>query len=195
VTEGGRISGVECLEVTSLVFDEEKVPHVETREGSQHVIPADTVIFAIGQRPDIPEGFGLNTTHRSLIEADAYSLATSREGVFAAGDVVNGTSSVIKSIASGRKAAQALDRFLGGGGNIDIKLAPPQELVRRIGKVEGFSALKRCDSPLIPPAQRTASFCKVVCDLDEATAAGEAKRCLQCDLRLKITPIKFWGNY
>jgi len=31
--------------------------------------------------------------------------------------------------------------------------------------------------------------------MDEETADCESKRCLQCDLRLKITPVKFWGNY
>ncbi|OGN98574.1 MAG: ferredoxin, partial [Chloroflexi bacterium RBG_13_51_52] len=52
LTENGKITGVECLEVSSLTFDEEKNPQIETREDSQHVIEADTVIFAIGQRPE-----------------------------------------------------------------------------------------------------------------------------------------------
>jgi hypothetical protein len=35
----------------------------------------------------------------------------------------------------------------------------------------------------------------VVSDMDEETADYESKRCLQCDLRLKIKLVKFWGNY
>ncbi|MHB8105450.1 MAG: FAD-dependent oxidoreductase, partial [Dehalococcoidales bacterium] len=195
LNENGKITGVECLEVASLIFDEEKKPQIETRENSTHVLEADTVIFAIGQRPEIPEGFGLNTVAGNLIEVDTFTFTTSREGVFAAGDAVNGTSSVIKAIASGRKAAAALDIFLEGSGNIDETLAPQTELKPYLGKREGFAAEVRCVENLIAPAIRLKGFDRVLADLDENIVECEAKRCLQCDLRLKITPIKFWGNY
>jgi hypothetical protein len=39
------------------------------------------------------------------------------------------------------------------------------------------------------------SFCRIVHDLDEKAAVAESHRCLQCDLRLKMTPVKFWGDY
>ncbi len=193
--ENGKIMGVECLEVTSLSFDEEKNPQIETREGSEHVIEADTVIFAIGQRPEIPDGFGLETGSGNCISVDSFTFTTSKEGVFAAGDAVNGTSSVIKAIASGRKAAIALDRYLGGSGDIDEKLAPTQEPKKNIGPWEDFATLERCGDILLAPEERIKSFGRVVQDMDEETAENEAKRCLQCDLRLKITPIKFWSAY
>jgi len=195
LTENGKIKGVECLEVVSLIFDEEKKPQIETRENSQHIIAADTVIFAIGQRPDIPEGFGLNTVAGNLIEVDAFTYTTSREGVFAAGDAVNGTSSVIKAIASGRKAAIALDRYLGGSGDIDEQLVPLTEPEKSIGRCNGFAALERCKDVYIPAEKRLKSFDRVVADLNEKVVECEAKRCLQCDLRLKITPVKFWSSY
>ncbi len=195
LSENGKITGVECLEVASLTFDEEKRPQIEVKENSTHVLEADTVIFAIGQRPEIPEGFGLNIVAGNLIEVDAFTFITSREGVFAAGDAVNGTSSVIKAIASGRKAAIALDKYLGGDGDIDEKLAPTVELKPYLGKCDGFAVLARCGDNLVAPGKRIKSFCQVVADLDENVVECEAKRCLQCDLRLKITPIKFWGNY
>jgi formate dehydrogenase beta subunit len=193
--ENGKITGVECLEVMSLSFDEEKNPQIEAREGSEHIIEADTVIFAIGQRPEIPEGFGLETGSGNCISVDSFTFTTSKEGVFAAGDAVNGTSSVIKAIASGRKAAIALDRYLGGSGDIDEKLAPTQEPKENIGPWEDFATLERCGDILLAPEERIKSFGRVVQDMDEETAENEAKRCLQCDLRLKITPIKFWSAY
>ena len=64
---------------------------VEGIAGSEHTVEADTVIFALGQSPDLPEGFGLDTTDRRLIALDQFDLSTSREGVFAAGDAVTGT--------------------------------------------------------------------------------------------------------
>jgi NADPH-dependent glutamate synthase beta subunit-like oxidoreductase len=195
LSENGKITGVECLDVISLTFDEDKNPQIEVRENSQHVLAADTVIFAIGQRPEIPEGFGINTLAGNLIEIDPYTCAASREGVFAAGDAVTGTSSVIKAIASGRKAAMALDKFLGGSGDIDEKLAPLAEAKKYLGPWEGFASLERCHDSFIAVEERLKSFTRVVRDMNASAAECEAKRCLQCDLRLKITPIKFWGNY
>jgi len=195
ITENNKITGVECLEVTSLEFIEANQPQIETKEDSTHVLEADTVIFAIGQKPEIPEGFGVNTTDGGLIELDVFTGGTSRENVFAAGDAVSGTSSVIKAIASGRKAAAALDVYLGGGGNIDEKLAPEQKVEICIGKVEGFATLKRCEDKLVIPEKRLKNFERVIADLEKDIIEYEAKRCLQCDLRLKITPIKFWSSY
>jgi formate dehydrogenase beta subunit len=195
INENGKITGVACLEVTSLSFDEEKNPQIETKENSEHVIEADTVIIAIGQRPEIPEGFGLEIGVGNCIVVDEYSLTTNKEGVFAAGDAVNGTSSVIKAIASGRKAAIALDRYLGGNGDIEEKLAPLKEPEKNIGLREGFASLERCQEACTPVAERIKGFCPVVENMEETTAENEARRCLQCDLRLKITPIKFWSAY
>lgn len=195
LTDNGKITGVECCEVCSLSFDEDKNPQIEIKDDSQHIIEADTVIFAIGQRTEIPEDFGINVLPNHLIEIDQYSFAASREGVYAAGDVVTGPSSVIKSIASGRKAAAALDQYLGGSGNIDEKLAPQKEPEKCIGLREGFAKLTRVGDKYLPAEERIKSFCPVARDMDEEAAGHEAERCLQCDLRLKITPIKFWSQY
>jgi formate dehydrogenase (NADP+) beta subunit len=194
-TENGRVTGVEFQEVVSCTFDEEKNPQIEIKENSRLNIEVDTVIFAIGQRPEIPEGFGLNILPNRLIEVDAYSFAASREGVYAAGDAVSGASSVIKSIASGRKAAAALDRYLGGSGDIEEKLAPVKEPDKCIGLNPGFAALERMADNLIQADERIKNFNCAARDINEEAAVREAERCLQCDLRLKITPIKFWSQY
>ena len=127
LADGGRVTGVEFLDVETFCFDEDNIPQIESIPGSEHVIEADTVIFAVGQFPEIPEGFGLDLTDRGFVEIDLSALSTNREAVFATGDVVSGTSSVIKAIASGRKAATAVDKYLGGSGRIDRKLAPQAE--------------------------------------------------------------------
>ena len=102
---------MEFLEVESFSFDEENNLDVEVVQGSHHVLEGDMVIFAVGQRPAIPEGWCLDTASGGLIDVDSYTFTTSREGVFAAGDAVSGTASVIKAIASGRKGAIAVDKF------------------------------------------------------------------------------------
>jgi len=152
------------------------------------------VIFAIGQRPEIPPGFKLATGAGNRISVDPLSFATSLEGVFAAGDAVTGTSSVIKAIASGRKAAAAIDRFLEGSGLIDAKVAAP-EPENFLGFEEGFALKGRCRDTFACPPDLAGDFGAVAGDMDEDAAADEAGRCLQCDLRLKIARVKFWGDY
>lgn len=195
LTEDGRVTGVELLDVESFAFDEDGVPQIEVVEDSQHRVEADTVIFAVGQRPDLPEAFAVDTTERGLIDLDAYTLATSREGVFAAGDAVSGTASVIKAIASGRRAAVAIDKYLGGSGRIDRKLAPQIEPATTLGPGDGFAALGRVAETCLLPEDRLSGFCEVVKGMGGEDAGYESARCLQCDLRLKIKPVKFWGNY
>ena len=195
LSKNEKITGVECLEVESFSFDEDGKLQLEVVEDSQYVIDADTVIWAIGQQPVIPEGFDLDASEDNLIELDSYTFETSREGVYAAGDAVYGTSSVIQAIASGRKGAMAIDRFLEGNGNIDETLAPEIELKAYLGPGPDFAAMNRSEHSCVPAGERLKSFCKVVEDMDEETADYESNRCLQCDLRLKITPVKFWGNY
>ena len=195
LSENGTMRGVEFLDVASFSFDEEKNLQLEVVEGSHHVLEADTVIFSIGQSPEIPEGFDLDTGPGNLIILDEYTHTTNREGVYAAGDAVIGTSSVIEAIASGRQAAIAIDQYLGGNGNIDEELAPAVEPRTYFGPGEGFASLSRCEDVCITAEERIKDFCKVVRDMDEDTAENESIRCLQCDTRLKISPVKFWGEY
>jgi NADPH-dependent glutamate synthase beta subunit-like oxidoreductase len=173
----GKVSGLVFSKVKSFAFDENHRALIEKEEGSEHSIEADTVIFAVGQRPDIPPGFEVNAGRGNLIIVDDQFL-TSKEGVFAAGDAVTGTSSVVQAIAEARKAAGCIDRFLGGDGNVEEILAPVQESNDRIGKKENIAALERQKSCL-----------------DEYTARCEAERCLQCDLRLHLARQKFWSDY
>jgi formate dehydrogenase (NADP+) beta subunit len=179
LNNNGKVTGTEFLDVDSFEFDENKNLQLESVEISQQYIEADTVIFAVGQRPEMPPDFRLDMRADRLIEAEPYSLQTSREGVFAAGDAVSGKGSLIDAIASGRIAAMAIDNYLGGSGIIDESLAPEAEPSAAIGSEKGFAALRRCR----------------VHDMDGASAAEESLRCLQCDLRLKIKTVKIWSNY
>ncbi len=179
LSENGRVVGVEFLDVDSFAFDEDKNLQLETVEGSQQSLEADAIIFAIGQRPEMPPDFGLGMRPDSFIETDAYSLQTSREGVFGAGDAVTGKGSLIDAIASGRQAARAVDSYLEGSGIIDEPLAPAPEPCALIGSREGFASMNRCSRQ----------------DMDAAAAAEESLRCLQCDLRLKIATVKTWSHY
>ena len=84
--EEGHVAGLECRDVASFSFEEGKF-QVEYVPDSEHVIEANTVIFAIGQRPDLPEDFDLDLTPRGLLEVDEYTQETSEDGVFACSNV------------------------------------------------------------------------------------------------------------
>jgi NADPH-dependent glutamate synthase beta subunit-like oxidoreductase len=195
IEENGHAAGVSCLEVSEFQFDEEGKLTLTTVDGSDMVLAADTVIFAIGQQLEIPDNFELELNKRGRIDVDPDALNTSMDGVFAIGDAVLGTTSVIQAVATGRDGATAVDRYLGGSGNISETLIPPEPSEKCLGAGEGFADLDRCTRSCISASERIESFCTIVQSMDATDAVDEAARCLQCDLRMKITPVKFWGEY
>jgi NADPH-dependent glutamate synthase beta subunit-like oxidoreductase len=193
--DNGQVNGVECCDVSSFQFDEDGNVQLETVENSEHRFPADTVIFAIGQRPHIPNGFEIDPDVRGLVEVDPYTFETEQEGVFAAGDATGATVSVIGAIASGRKAAVAVDKYLDGSGEITEHFAPPVEHECLLGPGNGFPFEGRVKGEYAGVDERLKNFQEVVRPLDQKSALAEAERCLKCDLRFEITPVKFWGDY
>jgi NADPH-dependent glutamate synthase beta subunit-like oxidoreductase len=183
--EKGHVAGVESPEVESFKFDEEGQAHVRVKKGSEQILKADTVIFAMGQRPEIPVGFGLRTGRKKALEVDPQTLGAGREGVFAAGDVLVGTSSVIEAIASGRKAAASIDLYLGGLGIIDEVVAPSEQ-VPEVSPSQKFQEQaggdpERPRMPLLPVEKALAGFETVELGLTEEQALLETSRCLKCD--------------
>lgn len=84
-------------------------------EGSEFTEPMDTVIIAIGTGPNPIIAHttpGLETTKRGNIAAEEETGKTSKEGVFAGGDIVTGAATVILAMGAGRKAAAAIDEYL-----------------------------------------------------------------------------------
>ena len=195
ITGTDAVTGADFMNVKSFTFDENRRAIIEKEEGSEHHIDADTVIFATGQRPDLTEEAGLTLGRANSIVVKENSLATETEGVFAAGDVVYGTKSVILAIASGRDAAVEIDKYLGGDGDISETLAPEQHADPKIGKVEGFGYLGRTKTQVTPAAERQDNFNEVDHGICDADICGEASRCLQCDLRLQIHPSRLWTEY
>ncbi|MBN1851061.1 MAG: FAD-dependent oxidoreductase [Deltaproteobacteria bacterium] len=195
IHENGRVTGVECLDVASFEFDEEGTFQMETIQGSESVLPADTVIFAIGQRPGVPEAFKLDLNERGYIDVDPYTFETNTDGIFAVGDAVMGTASVVSAVASGRRGAAIVDRYLGGSGEIEEMLTLDEAPETWLGPGNGFTTLSRYDEHILTVEDRVKSCVGIVRSPDEEEAVKEASRCLRCDLRLKITRVKFWGEY
>lgn len=80
-------------------------------EGSEHMLDVDTVVVAIGQGPNplVPRTTkGLETTKRGNIMASEDTGVTSKDMVYAGGDVVTGAATVIKAMGAGRVAANSI---------------------------------------------------------------------------------------
>jgi len=159
-------------------------------KGSEFTMNFDTLISAIGQRPDIPPGYGLEVGKGNRIVVDPDTLATSKKGVFAGGDGVTGPATVIEAISEGRKAAESIDRYLGGDGVIEERLIEVEEMNPYIGKDEDFVKRPRAKMLSLPIEQRLDSFREIELGFDEETAIDEAKKCLKCPLRLQISPVE-----
>jgi ferredoxin len=116
VTKDGRVSGVECLNVRSFEFTPDGDLNLETEPGFEHILEAEVLIAAIGQRPALGPLFDeeLKKTGRGTVAVDPGTLATGQPGLFAAGDCVTGPLNVVDAVAAGRRAAVAMDHYLRG---------------------------------------------------------------------------------
>jgi len=158
-------------------------------KGIEFLTEYNTVIAAIGQAPEVPDSFQVATQWGNIKISD--DTGTSREGIFAGGDAVTGPATVIEAIAAGREGAIAIDKYLGGSGNIDEELAPVEEPETCLGPGEGFAYQRLCEMPQIPVEQRLNGFDEIEQGYDRKAGLKESLRCLQCDLRLKISSVKF----
>ena len=185
---------MELQKVDKFYFDENRKPVIELEEGTNEIIPADNVIFAVGQKPGGTENMGLELVNNAYVKADE-NLKTSMEGVYAAGDVVTGTKTVIAAIASGRKAAAEVDKYLEGDGDISEELVEKEVAEPFIGRTQCFVDFQRIMPHMADADKRRQDFSIVEEQFSVQQAISEAERCLQCDLRLQITRPKLWNEY
>jgi thioredoxin reductase/ferredoxin len=155
-------------------------------EGSEFDEPADTVILAIGQRPDL--GFldiELEQTDSGLIKAEPDTYMTSQDGVFVAGDYLTGASTIIESIGSGRRTALSVDQYLVGE-------ARQRHVVRQeqaeILREREWDFIPRQEIPTLKLAERMVGdgAAEVETGYDAHRAREESMRCYLCYLKFEI---------
>ena len=113
--ENGRVKGVKCIRMELGEPDESGRRRPIPIKGSEFVIDVDMVVVAIGTNanPVIPNTTpGLKTNKWGYIVADEETGKTSRDGVYAGGDIVTGSATVILAAGAGKKAAKAIDEYL-----------------------------------------------------------------------------------
>ncbi|MBI4514458.1 MAG: NADPH-dependent glutamate synthase [Deltaproteobacteria bacterium] len=113
-----RVTGMECIEMELGEPDESGRRRPVPKKGSEFVIELDTVIVAIGNKPNplvprtTPE---LQVSKWGTVVADPKTMQTSIPGVFAGGDIVSGAATVILAMGQGRIAARSMDTYLRNG--------------------------------------------------------------------------------
>ena len=116
--EAGHVSGLRLIEVDA---------EFQPIEGTERVIPAQLVLFAMGftgpEQPGLIEQLGVELDQRGNVVRDA-TYASSVEGVFVAGDVGRGQSLIVWAIAEGRAAAAGVDTYLTGSSTLPVPIKP-----------------------------------------------------------------------
>ena len=192
VSKNGRISGIRCIKMELGEPDASGRRRPIPVKGSEYVVPADTMIAAVAQAPEISfldESHGLEVTPKGTFAVDPHTLATNRPGIFAGGDVARGPWILIQAIADGRRGALSIDRYLRG---VDL-LTPREQIPLPVvdlsreeidqmveeGKVD---LTPRIQIPELPEKERIQDFREVELVLTEEQAKQEAARCLGCGI-------------
>jgi formate dehydrogenase beta subunit len=181
VGKNGKVIGLEVLRCSS-VFDAQHRFSPTFAEGSESVLPCDTVILAIGQASDVSflkPGDGIETTRQGTLKIDPATLMTTAQGIFAAGDVAFGPRLIINAVADGKKAAEEIDKFIRGP-----EWKPKNQFVQitildHHKMAEQYDEYSRLGVPVIPLERRT-GVAEVEIGFTEEQARREASRCLQC---------------
>ena len=116
--EKGWLVGARCIRMALGEPDASGRPRPVPVPGSEFQVPLDVAIVAVGTGPNplvqstTPN---LATNKKGYIEADPETMKTSKARVFAGGDIVTGSATVILAMGAGRKAAAAIDEYLKTG--------------------------------------------------------------------------------
>ena len=178
----GRVVGLEC------VRNRLGEPEADGRrkplpvEGSEFQIEADSIIVAIGQRPDVSflDGSAVSLDASGAIPVDPETGLTDAAGVYTGGDAARGPAIIIEACADGRRAAEAICRGFG----IPFVTVPAelpvlsQQEILQLKRVRARRQAQRAPNRL--PTDKRAGFDLIEQPLSEEAAKREAERCLQC---------------
>ena len=113
--ENGRVRGIRCIKMTLGEPDESGRRSPVPMEGSEFEIACDCVIMALGTSPNpmiASATKGIETDRRGRIVTSGECGETTRQGVFAGGDAVSGSATVILAMGAGRAAARGIDEYI-----------------------------------------------------------------------------------
>jgi heterodisulfide reductase subunit A len=179
----GRLAKVRCVRMR--LGEPDETGRRRPEPTTEHVeFAVDQVILAISQLPDLDflvKDSDFDLTKWATLRADPDTCATGKAAVFACGDAMTGPSTVVEAMASGRRAATAVDLFLR---QQDLSVMKSHD--HRPQHLPKMDHVRRPDLPKAPRAQiplhanAGLTMDEVELAFDENTARAEAARCLAC---------------
>jgi formate dehydrogenase major subunit len=149
-------------------------------EGKEEILTLDTVIVAIGQKPDTFGFDTLETSRRGTLAADEHTFRASLDGVFAVGDATNqGADIAITAIGEARRAAEMADRYLRGE-ELTYTLPYLVKTEKTAGDFADRAKEPRAQMPHRRAEDRRKDFGEINFGFSEEEARREASRCLEC---------------
>jgi NADPH-dependent glutamate synthase beta subunit-like oxidoreductase len=192
ITGAGKTSRVEFVGITGFSFGEDGGLTVQPGPGPVNTLDADSVVVAVGFEPDFssidPRG-RIRITQRKTIEVHPWTMATSVDRVFAAGDAVTGPGTVSQAVGSGRLAAAGIHGRLMGlqparrmpGSGERAGIAEPHVVkYEEMLNLEEFEKKGRTPTRRLPVSKSVSSLEEVDGGFGRAEAVAEAERCFHC---------------
>jgi NADPH-dependent glutamate synthase beta subunit-like oxidoreductase len=181
--QDGVVTGVRTVNVNFRGFIEGR-PDFDEFPETETVIPADVVIFAIGQRPDSDWMDQISRQRGGRVIIDKGTQSTNIPGIYAGGDVVTGTSFIVDAIAAGHRAANSIQAYLNQTSPAAVLEHPvakltPEEVTWRLA-TKSVSTQPRAEFVKRPAEIRKTDFLEVYGGMSEEQAKAEAARCMRC---------------
>lgn len=180
--EEGKVKGIKVQRMSLGMFDGSGRRRPVEIEGQVYEMLFDRIIPAISQHSDLPfiKKEEVERTKWGTFIIDEENMMTKLDRVFAGGDVVRGPDTVIQAIADGKRAAQSIDKQLGGCGELnkgrDIEIPKPDDYAEVVEH-------ERFPMHVLEPDKRKDNFNEVVYGFHRLNAMAESMRCLRCDRR------------
>ena len=190
----GKVEAIECLKAELGDMDKSGRRKPIPIQGSEFTIPADAIIFAIGQRIEkncLKDICGESWSKQGVIEPlkwennaiyliDPINMRTNIKGIFAAGDAVLGPATVVEAIGGGKKAAHGIDTYLSQKKFKQTPLFP-----RRRGR-ESFLSISMDKKISIKRKELLSSKNNGINQRwEQDVVHQECARCLRCDLCIR----------
>ena len=199
IGENGRITGVKMIKNRLGEPDASGRRSPIPIEGSEYIVPADTVIPAVSQSADL--GFlpveSSFEVARGRVKVDPATYATNVRGVWACGDFVTGPTTMIESAGHAKKCAYAIDRYLSGAANVTVDANVRVTSSWRHDMPEFYDRIPRQHIPVLPLEARLPSAdpitnftTQVELGYGAQQAVAESTRCLMCNYNIWFDPMR-----
>lgn len=185
IVENGKVTGVEFKKCLSIIDGEGRF-NPTFDEKDLKIVPCDYVLLSVGQTfnyGNLLDGEGVNLTRRQTIDVDEITLQSSKEDIFAGGDVASGPKLAIDAIAAGKEAAVSIHRFvqhgqslLFGRDNHSYKVFDKNNL----SDINSYDQTKRQKIDHVDGKVSKETFSDLRGTLTEEQIKKETLRCLGC---------------